>query len=86
MTIMTKVKDKLTSKPKVIPKRPTFKEPEVKQPDTLPSETEPQNLEPEPVYTAKKAKKEKPEMPARFTNGGCTADEREAWVKENWGD
>lgn len=89
MTIMSKVKEKLHTKPKVTPKRATFK-PEKDMPDTSPSESEPlqpetQNLEPEPVYT-RKGKKEKPPLPARFTNGGASAEEREAWIKENWGD
>lgn len=85
MTIMTKVKDKLTSKPKATPKRPTF----TPAPDTLPSESEPpvQNLEPEPVYTPPpKARKARPPLPDRFLNGGASADEREAWIKDNWGD
>lgn len=90
MTILTKVKAKLTApkpKPRPAPKRPTFKpEPEMTPDDTLPSETEAQNLEPEPVYTSKKGKKEKPEMPERFKTGGATAAEIEAWKKENWGD
>ena len=27
---------------------------------------------------------ERPEMPERFSNGGASYEEREAWVKENW--
>jgi len=26
----------------------------------------------------------RPEMPERFTSGGATAAEREAWIAENW--
>lgn len=76
MTIVTRAK--AVAKKIVKPKRPVFEEP---APDTLPSETEPQNLE--PVYTPPPEKKDKPEMPARFETGGCTAEERERWMKEN---
>ena len=26
----------------------------------------------------------RPELPERFTSGGATAAEREAWIAENW--
>ena len=76
MTVVSRAK--VAVKKIVKPKRPTF-EPEP-VPDTLPCESEPaQNLE--PVYTPKA--KAKPPIPARFTNGGATAEERERWMKEN---
>jgi hypothetical protein len=66
-----------------IPKRPTYR-PEGMT-DTLPSESEPPVAPPAPEPKAKKAK-ERPPMPDKFTNGGASAEEREAWIKENWGD
>lgn len=77
MTITSKIKDAVK---KAAPKRPQYAEPA------------PEKLEPEAVYTpppppadaVPPPKKNRPLLPERFLNGGGTAEERDAWIKENW--